>query len=84
MNRSRNADDSEAGENLKEVWIHEDCAVWCQNVTLIGEEVRGLEEAVTEANENVSSFLITHFNYRNQMFYQVYKNRTLHKIVIKM
>lgn len=54
MNRSKNADDPEAEGNLKEVWIHEDCAVWCQNVTLIGEEVRGLEEAVNEANENVS------------------------------
>lgn len=69
MNRSRNAGDPEAEENLKEVWIHEDCAVWCQNVTLIGEEVRGLEEAVNEANENVSLILIEYFNNPNQMIF---------------
>ncbi|GFU33592.1 uncharacterized protein CG5098 [Nephila pilipes] len=39
--------------NLREVWIHEDCAVWCQSISLIGEEVQGLEEAVTEASENI-------------------------------
>ncbi|GIY41734.1 uncharacterized protein CG5098 [Caerostris darwini] len=38
--------------DMKEVWIHEDCAVWCQNISLIGEEVQGLEEAIAEANEN--------------------------------
>ncbi|KAF8793636.1 uncharacterized protein CG5098-like isoform X1 [Argiope bruennichi] len=38
--------------NLKEVWIHEDCAVWCQSISLIGEDVQGLEEAITEASEN--------------------------------
>ncbi|GFW52790.1 uncharacterized protein CG5098 [Trichonephila clavipes] len=43
--------DSETS-NLREVWIHEDCAVWCQSISLIGEEVQGLEEAVTEASEN--------------------------------
>ncbi|XP_054706870.1 uncharacterized protein CG5098-like [Uloborus diversus] len=44
---------SESGEPLREVWIHEDCVVWCQSVSLMGEEVHGLEEAITEAKENI-------------------------------
>lgn len=42
---------------MKEVWIHEDCAIWCQSITMIGEDVRGLEEAVSEASENVRFML---------------------------
>ncbi|XP_035226726.1 uncharacterized protein CG5098-like [Stegodyphus dumicola] len=39
--------------DMKEVWIHEDCAVWCQSISLMSEEVVGLEEAVNEARENI-------------------------------
>lgn len=47
--------------NMKEVWIHEDCAVWCQSISLIGEDVQGLEEAITEASENVSYLIVEIF-----------------------
>lgn len=39
--------------DMQEVWIHEDCAVWCQSISLMAEEVQGLEDAITEARENV-------------------------------
>ncbi|KAG8176221.1 hypothetical protein JTE90_008125 [Oedothorax gibbosus] len=39
--------------DMREVWIHEDCAVWCQGISLMAEEVQGLEDAITEARENV-------------------------------
>lgn len=36
---------------VRELWVHEDCAVWTQGVYLVGHRVRGLEEAVREAQD---------------------------------
>ncbi|XP_015914614.1 uncharacterized protein CG5098 isoform X2 [Parasteatoda tepidariorum] len=52
VSRNLEKDTSDPDAHLKETWIHEDCAIWCQSISLFGEEIQGLEEAVTEAYEN--------------------------------
>ena len=50
-------DDTEACHpqtNATEVWVHEDCLVWSNNVYLIGHRIKNLEEVIIESTENVS------------------------------
>lgn len=42
-------------EKLKEVWAHEDCVVWCHGVSLMGQQLHGLEEAIRDALQNKCS-----------------------------
>ncbi|XP_064478556.1 transcription factor 20-like isoform X2 [Ornithodoros turicata] len=37
------------GEGLRELWVHEDCAIWTQGIYLVGHRIRGIEEAIREA-----------------------------------
>ena len=36
-----------------EVWLHEDCVVWADSVTLVGPVIRGLDEALEVAAKTV-------------------------------
>lgn len=38
-----------------ELWVHEDCTVWAPGVCLVGRELKGLKEAVTDGDKMVSS-----------------------------
>ena len=37
----------------KEIWIHEDCAVWAPGVCLVGDQLIGLQEAVADGDNTV-------------------------------
>lgn len=51
------SEDDSAKEGSLEVWIHEDCIVWSNNVYLDGTDIRNLEPAIVESFNNVSVFL---------------------------
>ena len=36
-----------------EVWLHEDCCVWAPGVCIVGRELQGLKEALSDANKMV-------------------------------
>ena len=38
-----------------EVWLHEDCCVWAPGVCLVGRELKGLREALTDADKMVNT-----------------------------
>ncbi|KPM03604.1 PHD-like zinc-binding domain containing protein [Sarcoptes scabiei] len=40
-------------KNELEVWVHEDCIVWSNNVYLEGTKIRNLEPAIIESFENI-------------------------------
>ena len=44
---------SSSGGSSVEVWLHEDCCVWAPGVCLVGRELHGLREALTDANKMV-------------------------------
>ena len=50
----------EASENStrSEVWLHEDCSVWAPGVCIVGREIKGLREALFDANKMVRSHCI--------------------------
>lgn len=41
------------GNSSVEVWLHEDCCVWAPGVCLVGRELHGIREALTDANKMV-------------------------------
>jgi len=41
--------EEESGDDVAEIWFHEDCICWMPNVTLIGNRLYGLEDAVSAA-----------------------------------
>lgn len=43
-------DNSISSSGGVEVWLHEDCCVWAPGVCLVGRELQGLKEALTDAN----------------------------------
>ena len=45
--------DSNSDKNA-EVWLHEDCAVWASGICLVGRDLKGLKEALDDANKMVS------------------------------
>lgn len=47
------------GKQDVDVWIHEDCIVWSNNVYLEGTKIRNLEPAIVESFESVSTVLCT-------------------------
>lgn len=51
---TNNNDEKEAGKTNLEVWIHEDCIVWSNNVYLDGTKIRNLEPAIVDSFEHVS------------------------------
>ena len=42
-----------------EAWLHEDCCVWAPGVCLVGRQLQGLKEALTDASKMVRSLLST-------------------------
>lgn len=40
-------------ESVCEVWVHEDCCVWAPGVCLVGRELKGLRDALTDGNKMV-------------------------------
>ena len=48
-----NDGNSSSGGSSVEVWLHEDCCVWAPGVCLVGRELHGLREALTDANKMV-------------------------------
>jgi hypothetical protein len=36
-----------------EVWLHEDCAVWAPGMCLVGRELQGLQETLSDANKMI-------------------------------
>ena len=43
------------GGSKMEVWLHEDCAVWASGICLVGRELQGLKEALSDASKMVNS-----------------------------
>lgn len=39
-----------------DLWVHEDCAVWAPGVCLVGGQLKGLQEAVRDGRNMVSSY----------------------------
>ena len=46
--------------NSTDIWVHEDCCVWAPGVCLVGRELKGLKEAVTDAGNMVSHLVMVH------------------------
>ena len=42
-------------EHQREVWVHEDCAVWAPGVCLVGDQLIGLQEAVADGDKMVTT-----------------------------
>ena len=40
-----------------EVWLHEDCCVWAPGVCLVGRQLQGLREALTDASKMVKKLI---------------------------
>lgn len=53
LEKSDNETESNPQSNATQVWIHEDCIVWSNNVYLIGHRIKNLEEVIIESTENV-------------------------------
>jgi len=50
-----NSDDEGPSSDVVELWVHEGCACWAPGVCLVGTELQGLAEAVSNAKDVVSS-----------------------------
>ena len=48
------------GSNSTDIWVHEDCSVWAPGVCLVGRELKGVKEAVTDASNMVSHLVMVH------------------------
>ena len=57
-----------SSDDNAEVWLHEDCCVWAPGVCLVGRELKGLREALIDANKMVSGFAPQHFMLYKVMF----------------
>lgn len=53
LDAESNDSTSSSGGSSVEVWLHEDCCVWAPGVCLVGRELHGLREALTDANKMV-------------------------------
>ena len=46
-------------DNQRELWVHEDCAVWAPGVCLVGDQLIGLGEAVADGDNMVTTIVVT-------------------------
>lgn len=52
INTNKDAKES-TGDHQRELWVHEDCAVWAPGVCLVGDQLIGLHEAVADGDKMV-------------------------------